>query len=211
MKLILARHGNTFKPGEPVVCVGSRNDLPLVASGIAQAENLAKTLKIMPRAIYCSPLQRTQHYAKIIIERNGWALEPIIDDRLNEIDYGDWSGLTHDQIRSRFGETLEAWEKRSEWPLNAHWGNSEEKHIEQIHAFCNDLLKHYHQEDTLLLISSNGCLRYFLTLIPGEFKRHLDAHTFKMATGNISQFHYSHAQWQLDYWNQTPYESNDVY
>ena len=38
MKLILARHGNTFGPQDKVTWVGSTNDLPLVEEGLAQAQ-----------------------------------------------------------------------------------------------------------------------------------------------------------------------------
>ena len=33
MRLILARHGNTFEAGETPVWVGAREDLPLTARG----------------------------------------------------------------------------------------------------------------------------------------------------------------------------------
>ena len=55
MKLIIARHGNTFDPKDKVVWVGSRNDLPLVSKGVAQAHNLAKDLKnreLLPSKIF---------------------------------------------------------------------------------------------------------------------------------------------------------------
>ena len=38
--LIIARHGNTFGPGDTPTRVGARTDLPLVESGKAQAKAL---------------------------------------------------------------------------------------------------------------------------------------------------------------------------
>lgn len=67
MRLILARHGNTFAPGDKVVWAGSTNDLALVETGLKQAHAAADYLiqeKIVPTAIYCSPLQRTKKFAQ---------------------------------------------------------------------------------------------------------------------------------------------------
>ncbi|HAO37083.1 MAG TPA: histidine phosphatase family protein, partial [Hyphomonas sp.] len=36
-RLIIVRHGNTFDKGDTVTRVGGRTDLPLSASGLAQA------------------------------------------------------------------------------------------------------------------------------------------------------------------------------
>jgi len=41
-------------------------------------------------AIYCSPLQRARETAEIIAEASG--LNPVRDEAINEIDFGDWTG-----------------------------------------------------------------------------------------------------------------------
>lgn len=208
MKIILSRHGNTFNPGEHATWVGSRNDLPLVETGLNQAKILANSLKqaaIFPLAIYCSPLQRTRVYAQVVIEELKLALQPIIDERLNEINYGTWSGLSNEQIRSTFGgQELEAWEKHSQWPSAAGWEGSEQLLAEQVQTFCEDIINQYPSDGTILIISSNGRLRYFLNLVPGEFNQHLTKQTFKVATGNICQLTHSNNKWEINFWNQTP-------
>lgn len=208
MKMILSRHGNTFNPGETAVWVGSRNDLPLVETGFNQAKILASCLqqaRVYPSAIYCGPLQRTQVYAQIIVKELKLPSQPIVDERLNEIDYGVWTGLSNQQIRSQFGaQELEAWEKHSQWPSTAHWDGSAELLNAQINSFCNDIIQQYSSNDTILIISSNGRLRYFLNLAPGEFEQQLAKQTVKVATGNICQLSYNKAQWKINYWNQAP-------
>src|SRR4051812_6458627 len=101
MEILLARHGNTFAPQEPSVWAGSANDLPLVEKGVAQAEKLAAVLKAqnLPlSAVYCGPLQRTSHYASLIVRRLQLPFQPLVDSRINEIDYGSWTGLTNEQV-----------------------------------------------------------------------------------------------------------------
>jgi broad specificity phosphatase PhoE len=204
MRIFLSRHGNTFAPGDPVVCAGAKNDLPLVASGKMQAQKLAEYFEknhINLTAVYCGPLQRTIEYAQIAVG----TIKPIIDPRLNELDYGDWTGLTSQQIIDRFGQTAwENWEKNSLWPITGHWGSSEEKTIAEVQSFADNLTKKYSADDTVLVISSNGRLRYFLTLIPGAFETYIQQRIFKVATGNTGEMVYNHKQWSLTYWNIPP-------
>lgn len=208
MKIILSRHGNTFESNTPATWVGCNNDLPLVAAGVEQANTLAKALKqsgVAPKAIYCGPLQRTLNYAQIIIQKLQINLKPIIDNRLNELDYGLWSGLTNQQIREKFGtEELENWEKFCQWPVNRHWSNSESFVRTEALAFAADLVKLHKPDDTIIVISSNGKLRYFLNLIPGAFETHVAAMSTKVKTGNICGLTYADNQWELNYWDQAP-------
>jgi broad specificity phosphatase PhoE len=204
MKLILARHGNTFEPGEAVVWTGATNDLPLAKEGIAQAKRLAKALldaAIQPAAIYCGPLKRTLDYANLIATEiaeqektkssvNGSIPRTIpltvIDQRLCELDYGYWTGLTDQEVIERYGvDELEAWDQRSQWPQAAGWTEAENNVIQEIQSFFEELKHCHHPNDTLLIISSNGKLRYFLSLIPGEFQKRLEQKSFKVKTGNI--------------------------
>lgn len=208
MKIILSRHGNTFSATDPVVWVGATQDFPLVDSGILQAQCLAQALQkadIHPKAVYCGPLKRTRDYAAMVLEQIHSAKKPIVDPRLNEIDYGNWAGLTNTQIQEiDEGEELSAWENLSAWPKFAGWSGSPMHMIKEIREFSKDLTKKYDATDTILVISSNGRLRYFLKLIPGLFEQHVQSKTFKVATGNICLLSYENRKWQMQFWNKKP-------
>lgn len=209
MKIILSRHGNTFSATDPVVWVGATQDLPLVDSGILQAQCLAQALQkkdIHPKAVYCGPLKRTRNYATIVLERLHLSKKPIVDTRLNEIDYGNWAGLTNTQIQEiDEGEELSAWENLSVWPKFAGWEGSPSHMIKEIREFSKDLISKYNSTDTLLVVSSNGRLRYFLKLIPGLFEQSIDDKTFKVATGNICLLTYEkNRKWKMPFWNKKP-------
>lgn len=208
MEIILARHGNTFDTHQPIVWVGSQNDLPLVKAGQEQAKKLGSTLfkmKMDLAAVYTGPLIRMKSYAEIVLQEANIAVKPIIDLRLNEIDYGKWSGLTNVEVCEQFGEqALKNWEQKSQWPSNSGWGESKQALIERIKNFTQDLLQHHTSHDRILIVGSNGCLRYFLDLIPGKLETHSENQTVKIATGNISKLHYEDNVWQLDFWNMPP-------
>lgn len=208
MELILARHGNTFETGENPTWVGCNNDLPLTKEGIEQAKNLALFLKrtnVTLNAVYCGPLQRTLVYAKTIINELQINSQPIVDLRLNEIDYGKWSGLTSAQIQEQLGrEELEAWEKYSKWPTESGWKSSEAIVTAEIKSFAEDLIKKYQSDAKILAISSNGRLRYFLKLISNEFETRVKNQNLKIATGNFCKINYNNNQWHLEFWNVKP-------
>lgn len=208
MKIILSRHGNTFKSNETPVWVGSKHDLPLVESGIEQAKTLGKALKeanIRLHAVYCSPLQRTRHYADIALAESQTSLTPIVDPRLNELDYGAWNGLSNEEVREKFGAVeLENWEKHYQWPKNAGWNKSEQTVQEEAISFATDLIHKHHPNDTILVVSSNGKLRYFLNLIPGEYEKYSHNRLLKIKTGNICGLSFNGNQWTTNYWNQLP-------
>ncbi len=140
MKVILSRHGNTFSASDPVVWVGATQDLPLVNSGILQAKRLAQALQkadIHPKEVYCSPLKRTRDYAAIVVEQLHAALKPIVDARLNEIDYGNWAGLSNTQIQELGeGAELSAWENFSIWPQIAGWSGSPAHMVRRLKNFA---------------------------------------------------------------------------
>ncbi len=208
MKIILSRHGNTFSATDPVVWVGATQDLPLVDSGILQAQCLAHALQktdILPKTVYCGPLKRTRDYATIVLERLHSSKKPIVNPRLNEIDYGNWAGLTNTQIQEiDGGEELSAWENLSVWPKFAGWKGSPTHMIKEIREFTKDLITKYDSTDTILIVSSNGRLRYFLKLIPGLFEQTVQDKVFKIATGNICLLTYENRKWQMQFWNQKP-------
>jgi broad specificity phosphatase PhoE len=87
--IVFVRHGQTV-PNRDGLLLG-RNDPPLTDDGCAQARRLGAAVEWLgPEKVFTSPLQRAQQTAELVADRMG--LEVEIDDRLVEIDYGDWEG-----------------------------------------------------------------------------------------------------------------------
>lgn len=208
MKLFLARHGNTFAPGQKVVWTGGDYDIPLVEKGREQAGTLAAVLarkNIALSDIYCGSLKRTLEYAEIIAGHLKIQKPPVIDDRLNEIDYGNWTGLSGGEIEKKYGkDELEAWNTDSTWPKNAGWSGTEQATIDKIIQFTNEITPRYDESETVLVVSSNGKLRYFLKLIPYEFEKRIKSQAFKVKTGNICRLDIHKSEIRLVFWNIGP-------
>ena len=84
--MIFLRHAVTN--AGPDVCYG-RTDVGLASEASSQMQNVVQSI-VKPIEIRASPLSRCRILADRIGDRFG--LDPIIDARLVEYDFGDWEG-----------------------------------------------------------------------------------------------------------------------
>lgn len=209
MKLLLARHGNTFNAGETPVRVGAREDLPLTEAGEDQARALGEAIRacgVHPNRFICGPLQRTRRHSEIVMETLGAGGVPDVDPRLTEIDYGDWGGLSDAEIVTRFGtraeDELRAWEERSVMPTSTgQWTPSAQTIENDLRALAEELEKDAAPEDTIFICSSNGILRFFLELTEEGLASHQKAGRAKMATGSASMLEVANGIARVRFWN----------
>jgi probable phosphoglycerate mutase len=203
MEILLARHGNTFEAGETPVWVGKNNDLPLTAEGEAQAHRLGAALRrqrLFPDAIFCGTLQRTRRFAQIVVDEIAADDTARVDPRLDEIDYGDWAGLSNAEIEARpaWRNELKAWNERGVWPASANWRDAEVEIAGRVEGLLADVITRYPREARLLLVTSNGILRFFAKA--GS----LAPEAAKMKTGHLGKLIFAENAFNLAYWNRVP-------
>ena len=102
MKTIyLFRHAQTdWRSGTPC-CLGSRTDAPITAEGLAAAEVCAPYLRETAiESVWSSPMLRCRQTAQAIAGDLPVGTVP----GLEELDCGDWDGLSFDEIRARYPE-----------------------------------------------------------------------------------------------------------
>ena len=208
MDIFCARHGNTFAAGDRVVFVGANEDPPLTPEGEKQARVLAAALSaanMYPTAIYCGPLKRTRDYAALIAKVLGLAA-PLVDARLTEIDYGDWSGLTNDEVVGKLGqgEDLRKWNEAGVWPSRANWSPDEAALRRHVAEFLQMLDASFAANDNILVVSSNGILRYFAAAAAGPGAGQDSRFPFKMRTGHVGKIHVAEGAPALAYWDAAP-------
>lgn len=104
--LVLVRHGES-EWNKLNLFTGWR-DPDLTEKGVAEAHQAGRLLKREGHKFdiaFTSDLLRAQHTLRIILGELGQSeLETIRDQKLNERDYGDLSGLNKDDARKRWGE-----------------------------------------------------------------------------------------------------------
>jgi probable phosphoglycerate mutase len=128
--IVFVRHGQTAsnRGGQ----LQGRFDAPLTAEGEAQAKCLATALRHERLArVVTSPLVRARATAEAIAEVLG--LEVETDERLVELDYGEW-----DQLRM-LDIPAEAWRKwRETVSFTPPGGESLEAVTARVVAFCDE-------------------------------------------------------------------------
>lgn len=105
--ILVARHGQSTWNAEHRW--QGLADPPLTDLGHEQAQALAAELADVPLgAIYSSDLERARETADAVARTKGLAV--VTDVSLREIDVGEWSGLTTEEIKARFPA---GWERQS--------------------------------------------------------------------------------------------------
>ncbi len=98
VRLLLVRHGQVDANLE-YRFLGRRDD-PLNATGERQAELLAELFtEVHVDAVLASPLARTRRTAEAIARAAGVGV--VAEERLIELDFGDWDGLSRDEVTAR--------------------------------------------------------------------------------------------------------------
>ena len=118
-KLVLVRHGQS-EWNEKNLFTGWK-DPELTQKGAQEARNAGRELlgqEYVFDVMYTSALRRAQETGRIILEEMGLTdIATVRDQRLNERDYGDLSGLNKDDARERWGEDqVHVWRRSYDTP-----------------------------------------------------------------------------------------------
>lgn len=204
VKLIIARHGNTFESDEIPTRVGARSDLPLVAKGIEQGTKIGEFLKnanLIPDIIYTSHLKRTVQTAEAALEAMGISRPLHRSDLFNEIDYGPDEGKPENEVMARLSlETYNAWDEQGIMPKE--WSPQPEtirKNWQNFAKHCED----HHDDKTVLVVTSNGIAR-FSPEIANNAQDVAPTEKRKMSTGALSLFEGDGGLWMIAHWNHRP-------
>jgi len=159
---VIVRHGNTFEADEPPRRIGARTDLPLTATGIAQAHALGAHFAALGwrfSRMLISPLARTRATAQAILARQAAGATAILPEPcawLNEIDHGPDENRSEEAVLARIGmPALAAWDARAEPPPGWHVDGDTRR------SAWRDLFDEAGAQSTLL-VTSNGAARFAL-------------------------------------------------
>lgn len=111
LEIILTRHGETdWNAGE---VFRGRADIDLNQAGIRQAELLGEYLaRDRIDFVYSSPLKRAVNTAEAIAARH--QLEVNTVSNLIDFDFGEWQGMTLNEVKEKYTELYRDWEETPE-------------------------------------------------------------------------------------------------
>jgi alpha-ribazole phosphatase len=152
----LVRHGEPS--GMRGRCYG-KLDVGLSAAGREQMERTAERLQGEHwDAIYASPRVRTTDSARILNVAHH--CEPRRDEGLAEIDFGDFEGMTYDEIATRYPELYRQW---MDSPTEVQFPNGESftaMRVRVLQAF--DAIRERHEGRTVAIVTHGGVIRILL-------------------------------------------------
>ena len=168
------RHGESEWNAEDRLC--GRTDVALSDEGRRQAARLAERLRgLSPAALYTSPLRRTVETAEIIVA--GAGLKPIVNERLIELNYGAWEGMTFAEIMELDGDAYRAWDA-DPGTVAPPDGESGEQALARVVPFLDELaVRHPAERDHVVVVSHKTICRliacHVLGLAPSEYRRRI--------------------------------------
>jgi probable phosphoglycerate mutase len=172
VRLLLARHGRTewHRDNRYV----SRTDIGLNETGRREAWMLARRAEEeRPDLVLCSPLTRALETARLSAE--ACDMEPRTDERLRELDFGEWEGKSLAEIREEDSESVSLFE---EDPARHGFPGGEPLHkgAERVLEILAELHRS-HTGQTVLVVAHNTLLRLGLCQMLGipvkDYRRRL--------------------------------------
>jgi broad specificity phosphatase PhoE len=107
-RILLVRHGRTAWNKEEIF--RGTEDIPLDDQGRKEAVCARDHLKAYTiHAALTSPLSRAVETAEIILSPHGVRAE--VHQGLNDLNYGDWQGVSHEEVKRRYPELYRQWKK----------------------------------------------------------------------------------------------------
>lgn len=158
-ELILLRHGKTALNEKKVYCGSS--DPPLSAQGIIETERTAEHLKAFePNGVYASEKQRARQSAQIVAPHMPVSAVPA----LCELDFGDFEGLSADEIARRMPDE---WQAYLDDPYGFHFPNGDSVNgFLQRSSKAVRQISERHQGQRILVVTHKGvitaALSYYL-------------------------------------------------
>jgi len=162
--LYFVRHGETDWNAE--ARLQGQQDVPLNAFGRVQAEEAGARLRaVVPDYAnldyVASPLSRTRETMELL--RRTLGLDPALyrtDERLKELSFGSWEGLTWKELRARDPQVA-ARRQRDKWGLVPPGGESYAMLAERVAPALAELSR------DAVVVSHGGVARVLLALLCG--------------------------------------------
>ncbi len=150
----LLRHGEL----EGGVKYRGRTDDPLTMKGRSDMDGVWSQIGDETDMIITSPLSRCREPASQWAEAKGIAC--MVDDRIAEMFYGEWDGLTPEEITLRYPGVLEQWRADPE-SVEVPGGESIYQLRDRIARFWSDICS-THDGQHLLVVAHSGSFRMLI-------------------------------------------------
>lgn len=165
-RVVLLRHGRTAHNADGRI--QGQLDVPLDELGLAQAEALGTVFAAAPPAVVVSSdLARARETARAVCDHVGLPLR--LDPRLRETHFGQWQGLTGDEVAERWPDLWQRWRRGDDCPVD---GETRVEVGARAAAVVEEVLPSVGAEESLLLVTHGGTARALVGTLCGFHPDH---------------------------------------
>lgn len=197
-QVLFIRHGET--DWNRIKRIQGHIDIPLAATGIAQAGQLARRLLRESKegarldAVYCSDLLRAQQTAKPFADALGLSLN--LNDGLRERWYGDFQGHDSEEIRAKYPAEYAVWQSHD--PDFAPPGGESQRAFSQRVLHAVEPIVAAHPHGRIACVAHGGvldCIYRFVRAIPLNAPR-----DWPLLNSSINVVDFQNGQAQVQSW-----------
>jgi len=201
-ELILVRHGQTKTNIKGKIHKYADSE-ELTIVGAVQIKKTSEALrKHNPVVVYSSKEKRAIQSAKIISDELNI---PLIElDGLQERNWGDFAGLSFQEIKDRAGMDKMSFDERYTFhpPNGESWKETEERLLDALNKILSES-----ENDTVVLVTHGGSIRIYMPTLLGVSRE--ESYKYDPDNASISVFDYEDGRFSKIVYNDTSHLSDD--
>lgn len=196
-EIILARHGET--EWNLAEIFRGQIDVELNETGLKQAELLGEYLsQTKIEVIYSSPKKRALKTAELMASHH--PLDVVVTPGLRDLDFGQWQGLSQQEVKEQYQELYTAWMKAPH-QLKMPGGESLDDVRQRALGVVDEVIAKY--KGTVILVSHRVVNKVLICALLGLDNSHF--WQIRQDTCGIITFTYENGQFVLTEHNNTSY------
>jgi len=161
-RVYLIRHGETANAGQ--VCFNGHFDVDVSSTGKEQFRSISESLKDLSiHSVYSSDLKRTRICAEIVSEPHG--LKPITFPELRELSFGEWEGLSVQEVNQKYPGQLDSQFKNIE-TFSVKGGETFLQLQQRVIPKFEEIVAG-HSDETIVILAHGGVNRIILSHLLG--------------------------------------------
>ncbi len=190
--IYLTRHGETDWNRKKII-QGWASSAPLNQTGRMQAHTIARYFDGKHLSyVVTSPIERAYQTARIIAHINKTKL--FTDKNFKEIDYGNWSGKTGNEVKKLYPDE---WKQFVSDPENFHFQKGEA--IKKFYERTISGIEGINKEDDVLIVTHSNPIRMIIAYILNIPIRNIYGIHIENCT--ISGIRHKNNKWEVEFLN----------
>lgn len=153
--IYLIRHGRSL--ANEGKFLGGKN-ISLSSRGVEETKAFAEAISTLKKdIIFVSEYERAQETAKILFPGE----ELHVTHRANEVDFGQFIGYSHDDLKANYTEEWNLW-IRNPFQFAPPGGETLQDYFQNVALWMEDLRR---QEEDVVIVTHDGFIRAFIAIL----------------------------------------------